>query len=290
MNMIEPSEAYALEEFQPPYPWDVQMTLCIAAACCLGGDDPKIVVSSDWLASGPLGSTDTLLKQKWVGPGWLCLTSGLKPDIQAELTLLRAEIKAEGTIDDANFSRVMKEAMRKRKKEKADQFIAAKYGLTYDEFLNTGKAKLPEDRFRRATEEIEFLELGAELILVGFDPNETPYIGKMGARCECAVIDDCAAIGNGAPIATAILLSRQQRIMYSLPQTLYNVYEAIKYAERVPGVGNDHTISILSKDGTREVLNKDGMSWLDGLYKKHGPKPIPMDSISLPANAYCEKL
>ena len=46
------------------------MTVCIAAICNSPAD--KIVACTDWLVSEPLGSAETMLKQRQLIPGWTC--------------------------------------------------------------------------------------------------------------------------------------------------------------------------------------------------------------------------
>ena len=65
-----------------PYPWERDMTVCIAAAC-RDGSGPKIVLCTDKKSSSSLGSAETARKAVKLAMNWWCLTAGTEADILA---------------------------------------------------------------------------------------------------------------------------------------------------------------------------------------------------------------
>ena len=63
----------------------------------------------------------------------------------------------------------------------------------------------------------------------------------------------------------------------SLELTLYNVYEAKKFAESVGSVGLRTHISIISEDGSSQLTSVNVDRQLEACYSKYGPKPLPED-------------
>lgn len=59
-------------------------------------------------------------------------------------------------------------------------------------------------------------------------------------------------------------------------RTLYNVYEANRLSEEVPGVGKEFlSIDVLHENGKMESMTEAGYKYFRGLYeKKYGPREI----------------
>ncbi len=192
-------------------------------------------------------------------------------DILALVTLLKSHFKAEAKIDETNVTAIIRNALRVRKNEKADALIGAKYGLTYADFISVGKDKFPPELYRDALSEISSLSLRAEFVIAGFYGNR-PFLCETSNDGDISPRTDFAVRGDGVHLATSVLLYRDQTGARGLETTLYSVYEAKKYAQRVPGVGQETTISILSPDGPWKQVGDKGRAYLEEQYEKFGPK------------------
>ena len=123
------------------------MTVCIAATARLPEDDSQcIVLCTDRRTSSALGSSETALKQRWLDKHWRILTAGTETDINS---LFRAFYHGfhEEKIDAASVDAAIKNVLFARKRDMVDLYVRSRFGLSYDEFYNTGKEKLPPDMF-----------------------------------------------------------------------------------------------------------------------------------------------
>jgi 20S proteasome alpha/beta subunit len=256
------------------------MTICIAAICS-AGDTREIVICTDWKASSGLGSSETFLKQRPLANGWVCLTAGNKSDIISLYRLLRIRFRATNEISDENIITLVGDAVSVRKKQKATEYTQGKYAISYDDFLTFGKDKLPPDLFRTSMVEIEKITLGAEMVIAGFSLGY-PLLCHISTNGATSLKEDFATIGEGEYLASSALLHREQRETDSLPITLYNVYEAKQYAERVGSVGELTSITLLTIEGRiRMMLGDSGKEWLRQKFIELGPKPVDK-SLSFP--------
>lgn len=264
------------DKFKPPYPWESKVTTCIAAVCNTIQKPPRIILCTDWQASGPIGISDTAYKQPALGKGWHCLTAGSENEINSLIFLLEKNFGAAKKIDETNIVLLVKESLAERKREKANEHTIGKFGLSYSDFLDIGKNKLPDSIFRTTIEAIEKITLGASLIIVGFVETDN-FIIETTKYCEVRLPTDFSTIGEGAILAASSLYQREYWDIHPLGKALYCVYEAKKNSERVASVGESTLISILGEDGRSHSLKKEGHEHLEGLYRKHGPQSLPTD-------------
>ncbi len=265
----------------PPYPWEQKVTICIAAGCSTTADASgnKIILCTDWLASSSLGASDTMLKQRPVGKGWICLGAGVANEILALNSLLQVGIDSENEVDETNIVTIVGNALKARKLQKADEYTVSRYGISYNDFIDIGKEKFPEEIFRRAFLRIESVEIECRLILAGFSEG-FPFILDTDKNCRVSIREDFSAIGEGAYLAQASLLQREYMDIRNIEDALYCIYEAKKHAERVPSVGDYTLISVLSPDGSTVNIAKEAMKALEKHFEELGPKKVPKD-ISL---------
>ena len=248
------------------------MTICIAATCNLF-DELKIVLCSDWQTSSPLGSADTVLKQHGLGNGWYCLTSGYSSEIDALRILFKNAFITARNIDETNIAALARTPLQIRKKEKIEEYITGRFGISYNDFLKFGRDKLPEGIFRDSVVEISKMSLRADFILAGFI-NESPMLIETDKDGGVHIKEYFTAIGEGALLATAALLQRGHSDTNTLNNTIYCVYEAKRYAEKVPTVGKYTTIAIVGTDGKRTSISNEGLEFLATQFKEYGPKNI----------------
>lgn len=250
------------------------MTVCIAAVCEENTPDAKIILATDTKVSGALGSSETMLKNRFLSPSWRCLTSGSDTDIIATVALLKKHFR-KAAVDETNVVHVIRTALNERKSEKANELIQGKYAISYTEFLATGRSRLPDDLFRAATTEVELIRINADFIIVGHDSSKSALLVEANGRCEVAIKEDFVAIGEGGYLAQASLLNRSHSYVDAFAETLYAVYEAKRFAEGAPSVGRNTQLNVLHSNGLYEIVQLSGMTFLASQYEQLSRRKIP---------------
>lgn len=263
-----------------------KMTICIAANCrSEDGKEPHILMCTDWLAGSDLGASDSMLKQRPLPHGLSCLMAGEENDIYATTRLIKKElfkVKELNLEDDALVA--VKKAIFARKNEYAENFTRGRFALSYEDFIDKGKEKLPPDIFTQAFLQIRDLKMNCELIVAGMI-NGYPVLIQTFPNFETCIVENAVAIGSGSYLATAALMHRGYDDIFPIKRALYCVYEAKKYAERVTSVGKRTTIAILSNKQKRNHITVPTHLALDAMYKELGPKDVPSE-INLPDELY----
>jgi hypothetical protein len=57
--------------------------------------------------------------------------------------------------------------------------------------------------------------------------------------------------------------------------TIYSVFEAKRFADRVPGVGEMMTIDVLEPGGAIRSLSDAGYAYCETLFRRYGPRRVP---------------
>ena len=83
-------------------------------------------------------------------------------------------------------------------------------------------------------------------------------------------------VGEGEVLATSVLLHREHSDLSTFDRALYCVYEANKYAERIPSVGQTTSMCVITRDSLKGIKT-EVTAWLDEQFKKFGPQEIPQN-------------
>ena len=259
----------------PEIPERGSVTICIAAACMEAGEN-RLVLCSDWLMSGSLGKSETTLKIRPVTEDWQLLVAGEDHEIAALAPMVRWTVKEiiarDGNIDERNAVEVMRMAMARRKRERAEEITQATFAMPFDEFKQHGKERLPPDAFREAHLRIG-MPLGAEFILCGM-PDRTPFIVETRRDGSTRVREGFAVIGAGAYLAQAALMNRGLGAVSPLAHATYCVYEAKRYAENEVSVGKSTNLYIIDEDNNLLDLSHEGLELLAKEFQKRGPQSL----------------
>ena len=171
------------------------MTVCIAAACESIGDRKCIVLCTDTRMSGVLGSSEFKFKDYLLADHWTCLISGSEGDALALISLLTTTFRAT-EIDETNVVQLVRDVLAARKKEKIEELVRGKYGISYDKFLEIGKSHFPDAAFRETIFQIGEILIGASCIVAGFAETDFMLL-ETDQRGHVHVRGDFVAIGEG---------------------------------------------------------------------------------------------
>jgi hypothetical protein len=258
-----------------------KVTICIACACGTPTGETGIILCTDWLLSGVLGSAETGHKQAWINGSFFGLTSGDPSEARVICGLLQAKFREAATIDETNIVSLIKHALYRRHSELRDSLAQRQFGMSHDDVIKFGKERLPSEYFRRYLDRAKGVELGSELIVAGFDADGTHQIVRTDRSCEAVLNDHFDCVGEGEYLARASLLHRGVEYTMPIDKAVYCVYEAKRAAERVKSVGKATLIHILFNKGKLFYIDPNNIHELEALYDKYGPKRIPND-LKLP--------
>jgi len=300
------------------------MTLCVAAICDDRNDieplapsvpdlpgsalfeSPKIVLCYDHEKDVEgVGSSETEDKLGFVRNGWPTLIAGTISKANDLLNVYAGYIAENlAEMDEFNLLDHLRKPAHIQKEKLAEEYLRQTYAFDRDYFYGKGKRVLPETFISSVTENVARIKLDASLIICGFWQETDFYTNKLSPRPFLAVVDEYAdvsssqeyvrleyefaAIGTGSYTALSTLYRREQDSTDSLARTIYNVYEANRLSEQVPGVGKEFvSIDVLYPTGKMESLSKEGYKYLRKQYAKYGPRAIGEKAkIEMPANCF----
>lgn len=223
------------------------MTLCMAAACMDRGK-PRLVISSDWKVETATYSVENANKFFWIGDSWVCLIAGngsralelIKTYRIAFFALYEQKVK----ISKENIFDLVKQPLIIHKRKLVEEYIGLRLGISYQEFMETGKNRLPEKQFEQMCSDVVNIGFDCWLLLCTFQEGDS-FIFRIHPNGDCELCENFAAIGSGTDIAEASFCQREHQEDLPLGQGIFHVYEAAALGARAPGVG-ESTISVLS--------------------------------------------
>lgn len=143
-----------------------------------------------------------------------------------------------------DFLQCLRECLGKLKHGIAETLVQGRLGVSYEDFLCSGKEWFSEEVFSSLNLEIAQTKTGVEMIVSGFF-NSEPVIAKISDD-DVVLEDHFSTIGSGSYIAEASLYSREQSKWTSRNTTLYQLYEAKRLGEKAPGVGRQTFLATLT--------------------------------------------
>ena len=255
------------------------MTVCIAAVCG-AAFDRTIILCTDGKASNALGSKEAMLKDRALAKGWRCLSAGTDFEINSLLPLFEARIRGLAKVDETNIKPAIEGALQERKTQKADQYTRLKWGLSFEEFRKA-KAQFPEEEFRADIQAIGAMEIEADCIIAGFLDDGLPMLLQAHGKYGVEIREDYAVAGEGAHLAQSVLMHREHYDFATLPEAIYTVYEAKRYAERVSSVGKMTLLAFFKPAMLPRAISEAGYRYLGERFEEFGPKPVGASSVNL---------
>ncbi|HEX3184252.1 MAG TPA: hypothetical protein VHQ94_05630 [Pyrinomonadaceae bacterium] len=263
------------------------VTLCIAAPCFIRDDTGKaqsrIVFGWDTREQNQFTGADVAFKQGRASASLIALMSGDGSAPEDFLSTCKSCLS-----DNITFSTAFDEinaAVGIHKKKLCERLAQQRFGMDYERVLTKGQEEIPPDIRERFFYDLEKLDPGFEVILLGF----TPKGAAMVFVVDGYEVRDCSqtfgTAGSGAVIAETVLYQRKQHFGMHQHFTAYNLYEAFKLASgRAPGVG-EFSLSVGSPaDETedwmkQQFVNGEGKKLLERAFQKHGPRILKSPPI-----------
>ena len=265
-------------------PWRQRMTLCISAACIDDKGNRCIVIGSDFKAEiGEFTGAEIQNKLYWLWENsWPVLVAGTASDAHDMIATFRNSFNRKG-ITDSNARDRITEALLAHKTKFTEEYVRAATNLSFEQFQND-KDKIDAAVWSRVWGNIGKIKADCKLILCSFSkgvPLMFEVNGDFSAMpAERLVVpeENFLTIGTGSVIANSMLCFREQNEDLPLNHTVYNVFEAMRFAHQAsaPGVGKGHAFSCLSTSSNGRIvakrLKKIGRDFFREQYDQCGPK------------------
>jgi hypothetical protein len=231
-------------------PWRERMTLCVAAECKrYKRFFSAVVFATDFQLEGEVGSAAISQKLAMTpNESHPMLLAGTMTRAIAFAQTISATLHEFAPADDKeskgfDWESILGVSVMRQKYLIANEIIAARFGIPYEEFLKNGKSTFPEDVHRETITDIEKATLDCWLLVLGFSQSD-PRIFRTNPNGTVEVCEHFGAIGSGYYIAEASLFQRSQNAGNDLGTTIYNVYEAMKLGSIAPGVSSKFQIGV----------------------------------------------
>jgi hypothetical protein len=162
----------------------------------------------------------------------------------------------------------------------ANKFLSDHYGLTYDEFLTNGRARLG-DTLRKIFSSVRFLDPPeVQILFCGWLLDREAFIIAVYDHGFVRVEESYAVIGSGKETAELMLYLRSPRAFMSTDEAAYTVYEAQRIGANARDVGFNANSLILEYDLRQHCIvtrNVKGppKGFLDEFFKQQKPLPLP---------------
>ncbi len=256
------------------------LTLCIAAACEDEKHRDRVVIGTDWMATGEIqAGADIQDKLYWVNDDIAVLVSGVVTRAVERRDAYRSALAAmkdrKEKLTFKNIRKFIKAGPRLLKKEIADEVVTFATGLDNLEVFRKAykNGEIPDAVATGVFQAIEQKNLECEVIIVAF-VDKFPYIFIVESSGHVEERDNFALIGEGTYVAEAALYFRKHESSHPLAVALYSVWEALYMASRRVGtVSKTHSIDILIPPGesgahsTVYTLTNSGFKFMKKLFK-----------------------
>lgn len=213
---------------------------------------PAIILASDKMISMPgwgFSADNMATKGHFVQTGWAAQIAG---DIgQCGAILKHPAMKHDFLKDYSPLEEVQAqflEAYRRQRAATAEARLLSPFGLSLERFMKQGRTMFNERDHENLIQQIKNENLGAELLVSGFDPKKEPHIFNICDPGQATEYDKMGfwAIGSGAHSALGMMFAQKYNVQESLHLCVYKVLAAKFAAESAEGVGKETVVYVLN--------------------------------------------
>jgi 20S proteasome alpha/beta subunit len=224
------------------------MTVCIGAIC--DGGKAVVVATDRMMTFGPpmnLQAEGAVRKILTLSDNAVILFSGSVPDGEAVAHGTRAFTK-DGTYNLRQMSEFAAKAYQDLKGRRVeDSILRPLLGIDFAKFQQLVSQSASSQVLGQVLGMISQHNLNLDIILAGID-DENGHLSIITHPGTALLMDivGFSAIGSGGMHASVRLSLGRQTKGLSIPETIFNVYEAKRASEVAPGVGRITDIAVLS--------------------------------------------
>ena len=252
------------------------MTVCIAATC---QTDTIIAVSDMMVSTGLFAADNMAMKFKDLNSQWKVMFAGNDVSrIEPLLWEAKRRVRAvQGRVSLLQMESIMRECFQSEIVQKGTDLVLARYGLTMQEFLDTGLARFGEATFTAMKYQLDQIELDCAFLVYGHDEKDDAHVFSVedpGVICNHDLYGFWA-IGSGSNRALSSLFFQNFRMSLPEPEALYYLAEA-KFMAEGGAVGAETLVMIRRKDGSSH--GSLSMDLIKKLWKRHGRPKMPRNA------------
>ena len=257
------------------------MTVCIAMLC----DESKalILVADKMIGIGYIETEPDIKKIIDLHKNWKVLFAGddITP-ISDIVDRARECLSGEPSPSIQAVIDAMQSNYEKQRKDEADDIYLAPRGWNRQDFIDKGKALLPETLYADLEDKIAKYELGIQLIIAGFDSSGVGHIFCMDSEVKRGIPQRCdisgfAAIGGGGIGGSYMMHFRKCSPQMKIREALYYCLEAKWFGEHAGSVGL-RTDALILRNGKESIPLDDENTiekkFLAGLCERLSPREL----------------
>jgi hypothetical protein len=253
------------------------MTLCVAAQCDHKGRDLVVVAVDFSMESGIATAEIEHRKIRWIGQEHFPVLISGEYTRCVELIAHIEHIwdSRKDRIEEQAFLPSCRLAVRKHKHTLANEYVSARLGMSYADFLGSMRASIPDTQYREIMADIERMKTGCELLIIYFEGEESSLI-RIDENGKLEICSNFAAVGSGMYIAESAMFQREHSRGDGLADSIYHVYEAMRLGAYAPGVGTQFVMGIVqfSRTALWMFVEPKYLRLLGQEFKKFGPKRL----------------
>lgn len=243
------------------------MTICLAALCSEGDEDPRAVVAADRMVTygGFIEFEHTMPKVAHASPYALAMVAG-DTLVGTRLARAVADSVAGTSPKVVEIAQSLAQHYETVRQEQVEHQILVPRGLNLATFYGA-HASLNGQITMMIDQQMLGFNLNVELLLAGVDDDGAHIYSIMNpGRPETQHdIIGYAAAGSGAIHALQSMIGFRHSADADVKETVFRVYASKRRAEVAPGVGHDTDMAVISRDGVK-WLSEETLKQLGVLY------------------------
>lgn len=225
------------------------VTFCVAMLC--DKSRAMILAADKMIGIGWIETEPDITKILDLHKNWKVLFAG--DDITPVANIVdraRASLSPEQKPQLQAVIDAMQASYEKQRKDDADDILLAPRGWSRQDFIDKGKALLPETLYSDLEDKLSKYDLGIQLIVAGFDSSGDGHIFCMDSEVKRGTPQRCdipgfAAIGGGGIGGSYMMHFRKCSPQMKIREALYYCLEAKWFGEHAGNVGLRTDVSIL---------------------------------------------
>jgi hypothetical protein len=159
-----------------------------------------MVIATDYEQENEMVGAEIQSKVTQLDNGYFFLSAGTHTRAVEFIAVCSGMISGSS---NGSFYDLLRRAVTTQKSNLAAEYVSGQLGISYSEFLDHGRERIPEEIFRDMVNSVRSITLGCSLLAVDFSSDE-PSIYRIQESGMIEMCDNFAAVGTGLYIAESV--------------------------------------------------------------------------------------